>query len=71
MNQITHADKEEFLEFFIQELDKGVDDEYFFSEGQARVLSFLGFELPVKIDYSVNGNHTHTIKFTEDKEVMR
>ncbi len=65
---ITQKDKEEFLEFFVQELDKGVDDEYFFSEGQVRVLSFLGFELPVKIDYSVNGKHTHTIQFNQEKE---
>jgi len=68
MENITQKDKEEFLDFFIEELDKGVDDQYFFSEGQARVLSFLGFELPVKIDYSVSGKHTHTIHFTKEKE---
>lgn len=65
---VTKADKDEFLQYFIELLDKGVDDEYFFSAGQARVLEMLGLSMPTKITFSTNGTRTHEIKLSVDEE---
>lgn len=65
---VTSGDKAAFLDYFIELLDKGVDDEYFFSAGQARVLESLGLPMPTKITFSTNGTHTHDIKLSVDEE---
>jgi hypothetical protein len=65
---VTKADKDDFLQYFIELLDKGVDDEYFFSAGQARVLEMLGLAIPAKITVSTNGTHTHEINLSADEE---
>lgn len=64
----TEADKQEFIVYFIELLDRGVNDEYYFSEGQSNVLESLGFSLPTSIMFSTNGVHTHTIKLYVDEE---
>lgn len=65
---VTKADRDDFLLYFIELLDKGVDDEYFFSVGQAKVLEMLGLSMPTKITFSINGTHTHEIKLSVDEE---
>ena len=65
---VTKADKDEFLDYFIELLDKGVNDEYYFSKGQARVLNMLGLSMPTKITFSINGTHSHAIKLSVDEE---
>lgn len=65
---VTKADKDEFLHYFIELLDRGVNDEYYFTEGQARVLGLLGLEPPANIILYTNGVRTHTIKFITNEE---
>jgi hypothetical protein len=65
---VTKADKEEFVEFFINLLDKGKDEEYYFSKGEARVLALLGIELPTFVSFSTNDEYTNTIKLALDEE---
>lgn len=70
----TEADKQEFYELMIDLLDNDDEDnDWYFTLGQARVLNHAGFDVPSKIDISVNGTYERTIRFhvEEEEEVSK